>query len=87
MDIIASCLLDSEEIRDVFTDAKGFEVLINAAKKHQGVLARDALKVISFALTNATIDRAEYFISKASGLGFLFGLWMKQPDVVRHTSS
>ena len=57
-DMIASCLLDSEENREIFTDAKGFQVLINAAKKHQGVFARDALKVISFALTNATAERA-----------------------------
>ena len=64
-DMIACCLLDSEEIREIFTEAKGFQVFINAAKKHQGVLAKDALKVISFALTNATAERAQLFVCDA----------------------
>jgi hypothetical protein len=77
---IAICLLDSKDNCEVFKSNEGYETVLFLMRTNS-YLRRDALRVLSFAMTQCDCSHAVYLITVAKCLPIIFGLLMKGPDV------
>ena len=76
---LAVCLLDSAENKRIFEERQGLGVMIHCIRENK-FLRRDAIRVLSFALTGCETATASHFIRECACLPVLFGFLMKSPD-------
>jgi hypothetical protein len=79
MDIVAVCVIDSEENCEYFKQSKGYEVMLSVVYSNN-YLRCDAIKVLSFALTKCPDSHAYHLITEAKCLPLIFSLLMQTKE-------
>ena len=75
-DALSSLLLGSKEQKNLFTELDGFKHMCTVMAQ-QKMMRSEALKVMSFALTQCNKNQAVEFIKNAGGLPLVFGYFMR----------